>query len=122
MLWGESLGSAVAVAIGAGHRVSRMVLEASFTSAVDVGARLLVFTSAPLDEGPISLGSADREGDRTNTFPAWHSRQVVSIALGERLYALGKQPKRFLRFPNGGHEDLDTYGAQNAFRAFLAQP
>jgi uncharacterized protein len=47
---------------------------------------------------------------------------VVPIALGESLYALAKEPKRFLRFPNGSHEDLDLYGAQNAFRAFLAQP
>ena len=38
VLWGESLGSGVAVALGAGHRVGRIVLEGSFTSAADVGA------------------------------------------------------------------------------------
>jgi uncharacterized protein len=37
-LWGVSLGSGVAVALGAGHRVGRIVLEGSFTSAADVGA------------------------------------------------------------------------------------
>lgn len=35
VLWGESLGSGVAVALGAGHRVGRIVLEGSFTSAAD---------------------------------------------------------------------------------------
>ena len=38
VLWGESLGSGVAVALGGGHRVGRIVLEGSFTSAADVGA------------------------------------------------------------------------------------
>src|SRR5262249_56264324 len=38
VLWGESLGSGVAVALGASHRVGRIVLEGSFTSAVGVGA------------------------------------------------------------------------------------
>jgi uncharacterized protein len=38
VLWGESLGSGVAVALGAGHRVGRIVLEGSFISAADVGA------------------------------------------------------------------------------------
>ena len=38
VLWGESLGSGVAVALGARHRVGRIVPEGSFTSAADVGA------------------------------------------------------------------------------------
>ena len=38
VLWDESLGSGVAVALGAIHRVGRIVLEGSFTSAADVGA------------------------------------------------------------------------------------
>jgi hypothetical protein len=47
---------------------------------------------------------------------------VVPIALGERLYALANEPKRFVRFPDAGHEDLDLYGARKTVRAFLAQP
>src|SRR5207248_84533 len=43
VLWGESLGSGVAVALGARHRVGRIVLEGSFTSAADVGARAYRF-------------------------------------------------------------------------------
>jgi len=38
VLWGESPGSGVAVALGASRRVGRIVLEGSFTSAADVGA------------------------------------------------------------------------------------
>ena len=39
VLWGESLGSALAVAIAAEKPVGYLVLEAPFTSAVDVGAQ-----------------------------------------------------------------------------------
>ena len=39
VLWGESLGSALAIALGAEKPVGCLVLEAPFTSAVDVGAR-----------------------------------------------------------------------------------
>ncbi|HKN11033.1 MAG TPA: alpha/beta hydrolase, partial [Pseudomonadota bacterium] len=45
---------------------------------------------------------------------------VVPIALGERLYALIEAPKRFVRFPGGGHNDLGEHGALEAAREFLA--
>ena len=37
--FGESLGTGVAVALAATHRIGGVVLEAPFTSAADVGAR-----------------------------------------------------------------------------------
>ena len=38
MLWGESLGSGVAVALAAEKPIARLVLEAPFASAVDIAA------------------------------------------------------------------------------------
>jgi fermentation-respiration switch protein FrsA (DUF1100 family) len=46
---------------------------------------------------------------------------VVPIGFGERLFALANEPKRLVRFADGGHEDLDAHGAQEAFRAFLRE-
>ena len=37
-MWGESLGTGVAVALASAHRIGGLVLEAPFTSAADVGA------------------------------------------------------------------------------------
>jgi uncharacterized protein len=123
VLWGESLGSGVAVALGAEHRVGRIVLEAAFTSAADVGARTYWFLPVRLlmkDQFRSDLRIA--KVNAPTLFLHGTQDQVVPIALGERLYALANKPKRFERFPSGGHEDLDRYGAQNAFRAFLEQP
>ena len=46
--------------------------------------------------------------------------QVVPFAMGERLFALANQPKRIVRFLDGGHEDLDANGALHAVARFLA--
>jgi len=47
--------------------------------------------------------------------------RVVPIRYGERLYALIRAPKKFVRFPEGGHVDLDQYGAIDIIRSFLAE-
>ena len=98
-LWGESLGSGVAVALAAGHMVGRIVLEGSFTSAADVGALAYRFL-------PVRLLMKDqfrsdlRIAKVTAPLLFLHGERdwVVPITLGERLYALANEPKRFVRF------------------------
>ena len=121
-LWGESLGSGVAVALAAEKPVGWVVLEAGFSSAADVGAgvywyvpvRLLMKDQfrSDLRIGKVTAPVLMLHGDRDN---------IIPIALGERLYALINAPKRFVRFPGGGHENLGLYGAIEAARQFLAE-
>jgi fermentation-respiration switch protein FrsA (DUF1100 family) len=47
--------------------------------------------------------------------------RVVPIAFGERLFKLAPEPKRMVRFPLGGHVNLDDYGAANVVKAFLSE-
>ena len=47
--------------------------------------------------------------------------EVVPIEFGEKLFALITAPKRFARFAEGNHNDLDTFGATVVVRDFLAQ-
>jgi len=120
--WGESLGSGVAVALGSTQRIGRLVLESPFSSAADVGAQAYWFLPVRLlmkDQfrsdariGKVAAPLLIIHGARDN---------VVPLALGERLYALANEPKRFVRFADGGHNDLDRYGAQAALRQFLAE-
>jgi fermentation-respiration switch protein FrsA (DUF1100 family) len=44
---------------------------------------------------------------------------TIPISFGERLFALAREPKQFVRFPQGGHDDLDAYGAIEAARRFI---
>jgi len=118
--FGESLGTAVAVALAAEHPVGKLILEAPFTSAVDVGAAVYPFL-------PVRLLMKDqfrsdaRIGQVTVPVLVMHGARdpVVPIAYGERLYALISAPKKFVRFAEGSHSDLDSHGAQAAVREFL---
>jgi fermentation-respiration switch protein FrsA (DUF1100 family) len=121
VLWGESLGTAVAVALAATHEVGGLILEAPFTSAADVGAaaypfvpvRWLIKDSFRSDlriakvKAPILVMHGLRD-------------RVVPIRFGERLFKLANEPKRMVRLADGGHDDLDGYGAFDAVRDFLA--
>jgi len=121
VVYGESLGTGVAVALAAEHKVAKVILEAPFTSAVDVGAaaypflpvRLLMHDTFRSDEriGKVTVPVLVIHGARDN---------VVPVAYGERLFALIKAPKKFVRLPEGHHSDLDSYGAPAAVRDFLA--
>ena len=121
VLWGESLGTGVAVALAAEKPVARIILESPFTSAVDIAAQLYWFVPvrwlmkdqfrSDLRVGKIAVPVLVLHGERDT---------VVPIALGERLYALIDAPKRFVRFPGAGHNDLGANGAVEAAKQFLA--
>jgi fermentation-respiration switch protein FrsA (DUF1100 family) len=47
---------------------------------------------------------------------------VIPIRFGERLFALAHEPKKFVRFPDGSHNDLDYFGASATARQFIGAP
>jgi fermentation-respiration switch protein FrsA (DUF1100 family) len=123
VLWGESLGGGVAIALAAQQPIGRMILEAPFSSAADVAARAYPFLPVRLlmkDQ----FRSDKQIGKVVAPVLVLHGARdwVVPIALGERLFALIRAPKRFVRFPQGGHEGLDAQGAIAAAKRFLAEP
>jgi fermentation-respiration switch protein FrsA (DUF1100 family) len=122
VLWGESLGSGVAIALAAKRKVGRAILESPFTSAADIGASVYWYV-------PVRLLMKDQfrsdERIRRVTVPILilHGTDddVVPIAFGERLYAIANEPKRLVRIPGGGHVNLDGFGAQDVTRPFIAE-
>jgi fermentation-respiration switch protein FrsA (DUF1100 family) len=119
--WGFSLGTGVAVALAADQPVGKLILEAPYTSTADVAAARFRFV-------PIrwlmrdQFRSDQRIARVTAPLLIMHGGRdpVISIALGERLFALAQGPKQFVRFPEGGHDDLDAYGAIETARHFIA--
>ena len=118
--WGFSLGSGVAVALAAEQPVGKLILEAPYTSMVDIAGPLLRI--APVrwlirdqfrsDQriGRVSAPLLIMHGARDATIP---------ISFGERLFALAHEPKQFVRFPDGDHNNLDDYGAIERARDFI---
>jgi len=119
VVWGESLGTGVAVAIAAEKPIGRLVLQAPFTSAADIAAQRYWFVPVRLlmkDQfrSDLSIGKVTApvlvlHGDRD---------EVVPFAFGERLYQLINAPKRFVRVAGGGHNDLGDR-AVDAAKAFI---
>ena len=121
VLFGESLGSGVAVALGAAQPSAGVILDAPFTSAADVGANAYPFAPVRwLLKDPFH--SDRRIGRVTAPLLVLHGEldRIVPIRFGERLFALANEPKRMVRFAQGGHVNLDGFGAPKAIREFLA--
>ncbi len=122
VFWGESLGTAVAIALAADHEVAGLILDAPFTSAADVGAAAYPFW--PVRTLIKDAFRSDlRIAQVTAPVLVLHGERdrVVPIRFGERLYALANAPKRMVRFPAGTHVDLDDHGAVDAVKKFLAE-
>jgi len=121
VLWGESLGSGVAVAVAAHKPVGRVILEAPFTSAAAVASIRYWYM-------PVRLLMKDqfhsdrRIGKITAPLLILHGVRdyVVPFAMGERMFQLANKPKHIVRFLDGGHDDLDANGALDAVARFLA--
>jgi fermentation-respiration switch protein FrsA (DUF1100 family) len=122
VLWGESLGTAVAIALAAEHRAGAVILDAPFTSAADVGAATYPYVPVRwLIKDPFR--SDLRIGRVKAPLIVLHGvrDRVVPIRFGEKLFALANEPKRMVRFPDGNHVDLDEHGAVDVARKFLAE-
>jgi hypothetical protein len=120
VLWGFSLGSGAAVAVAAEHPVGGLILEAPYNSMMDVAAaaypflpvRYLLKDTFRSDEriGRVAVPLLIMHGAQDTTIP---------IAFGERLFAMAKEPKQFVRFDGGGHADLGSFGALETARQFI---
>jgi uncharacterized protein len=121
VLWGESLGTGVAVALAAEKPVGRVILEAPFTSAEAVAALHYWYL-------PVRLLMKDqfhsdlRIGKLTAPLLILHGvqDQTVPYTMGQQLFDLANQPKHIVRFLDGSHENLDANGALHAVGRFLA--
>jgi fermentation-respiration switch protein FrsA (DUF1100 family) len=120
VVWGFSLGSGVAVALAAREPVGKLILEAPYTSTAEVAAsrfpmvpiRWLMRDQFHSDEriAGITAPLLVMHGARDSTIP---------IGFGERLFSLAHEPKQFVKFPEGGHDNLGNYGAIETARGFI---
>lgn len=123
VVFGESLGTAVALALAAQHPVASLVLDAPYTAAADIAANAYPFV-------PVRYLMKDQfhatEWARRVKVPTLvlHGEldRVIGIGFAEELFRLLDAPKSFVRFPRGGHVDLDSHGAIEAVRRFVASP
>jgi fermentation-respiration switch protein FrsA (DUF1100 family) len=108
LVYGYSLGSAVAVDVASTCPIAGLMIEGSFTSILDVGQEHYPF----LPVRWIARNKYDsREKIRNVTVPKLflHARddQTIPLHFGRELFALAREPKTFLEV-RGGHDDAHT--------------
>jgi pimeloyl-ACP methyl ester carboxylesterase len=121
VLYGESLGTGVAVRLATERQVAGLVLDAPYTSTVDVAS--LTYWFIPVTwlmwdqfrsidiikqvKAPILILHGDQDG-------------IIPISLGERLYQAAPEPKRFVRLKGLGHITNLEWGGLEPVNAFIA--
>ena len=122
--YGESLGTDIAVRVAVERPVGGLILDAPYTSIVDVAAGAYPFL-------PVRYFLTDRY--ETSRYIAsvkvplliLHGERdpVIPVAMGKELYRLANEPKRLVLFPNGHHSDLyiDGNNAIEAVRKWVSE-
>jgi len=122
VVYGESLGSGVAIQLAGERRVAALVLDAPYTSIVDVA--LLSYPYLPVRPLLIDRYESDRHIAKV-TAPVLilHGERdsVVPARMGRALYELVRSEKKLEIFPDGGHIDLDGYGAVDVVTRWIDQ-
>jgi len=123
VIHGFSLGSAVAVQLAAERDARALILEAPMTATLDIATEnaprfvpmglLMRDTFLSRDYiGRVHYPVLVAHGDQDETIP---------FAMGERMFALANEPKRFHRYAGGHHDDLPERGLYDDIFTFLGE-
>jgi fermentation-respiration switch protein FrsA (DUF1100 family) len=120
VLYGESLGSGVAVELATRHQVAGLILEAPFTSVAEVAQCHFPYVPAArlvIDR----FDSRSRIGRVRAPILVLHgeSDRVVPVRFGRALFDAAPEPKEGWFVPQAGHEDLARYGGLDIVVAFI---
>lgn len=121
-LYGESLGTGVAVQLATGRDAAGLILDAPYTSTVDVAADR--YPAFPVRLAMRDTYLSDRFISKVRMpVLVLHGEKdaVIPVRYGERLFAAANEPKQFALFPRGHHSDLYLHGALDIVRDFLTR-
>jgi fermentation-respiration switch protein FrsA (DUF1100 family) len=122
VLYGESLGSGVAVQVALDRPVAGVILDAPYTSIVELGAQVHPFL-------PVRLLLWDRYetiryiGRMGAPVLVLHGErdQVVPVEMGRAVFAAAPDPKRIATFPEAEHSDHHLHGSYGVVLDWLRE-
>lgn len=122
ILYGESIGGAVAIDLALDKKIAALITEAAFTSAKDVAKDVYKFIPVWLFMS-IKYDSISKIDKIAVPKLIIHSRddEIISFSQGQRLFEKAKPPKEFLEM-RGGHnyaiiQDQEKY--ENGIKNFI---
>lgn len=121
VLFGRSLGAAVAIDMALRKEASSLIMESAFTSTRDMAKsiglfRLISFFLPPHYNTLEKISRVDIpklivHGERD---------EIVPFSMGQRLFEAAKMPKYFYPLKNAGHNDTYVEGGEEYFRIITA--
>lgn len=122
VIYGESLGTGVAVAVAAGQPVAAVVLDMPFTSIADVAQdRYWYFPVSWLVRD--NFDSMSRIGKLRAPLLIFHGQEdsLIPVKYARALFAAAPEPKEGHFIPGGTHGNLYRLGAGNLVLDFLGR-
>ena len=121
-LWGESLGSGLAVQLAVEQPVAAVFLEAPYTSITAIARERFQFVPV----GWLLLDRFDSlrviGGVRAPVLVMHGTRdRVIPVAMGRAIYAAAPDPKELWIAPHAGHLDLIEAGAMSVAADFVGR-
>ena len=122
VLFGESLGSGVAVQMAAERPVGALVLDSPGTSITAIAQYHYRFV-------PVRwlirdrFDSLSKIGDVRAPVLVMHGERdtIIPVAFGRELFDAAHEPKEWRPFPNAGHVELHAFGAAEVVLAFIGR-
>ncbi len=104
IVYGESLGSSVAIDVASKNRAAGLIVEGAYSSAADMSRHL--YPMVPTFMMGIKMDNASKIGSIRGPKLFIHSRsdEVVPFSLGQKLFDLASEPKELVVI-EGGHND-----------------
>ena len=120
VIYGESLGTGIAVWAATQHKAAALVLEAPFTSIADVAQYAFPYVPARAMVRD-RFDSLSRIDQVTAPILFLHGERdtIIPIQFGRALFAAAPEPKEGWFNPEAGHNDLARNGALDAMDDFL---
>lgn len=120
VIYGESIGSGVAVRLAADVGAKALVLEAPLSSAADV-ARVHYpwLLAGPLIKDTYRAVDVVDRIDMPMLVIHGESDRIIPIDIGRRLFDAASEPKTFVGIAGAGHNDLHLYATDEIAADFI---
>jgi len=125
IVFGESLGGAVAIDLAGKVECAGLIIQSSFTNAKDMSKRImpiiplwLIIKSKFDNLGKIQMVKVPK------LFIHSPADEIVPYSLGKKLYDSAPEPKQFYEVANAGHNETYFIGGQqylNVFKDFISK-
>ena len=111
VIYGESLGTGVAIALSQNKSLGAVILEAAFTSIADISQHHYFYVPARyLVKDSFWSSKKIKNVDAPFLFIHGKRDRIVPESFGRKLFDLARGPKDFLSIPAASHNNLYDFG------------